>query len=118
MNTLKLKFMFLVLVSLAMPLTSVSADVLDDYLSSFTYQERKDMKIDSTELVELLRKGEAQLVGIRFPEEFAAWRMGFAINIPINELPGRLNELGKSKNYCYSMSSQGPGGPSQNVSCD
>jgi rhodanese-related sulfurtransferase len=77
--------------------TISSADALDDYLTGFTYQERKDMKIDSKELVKLLEKGEAQLVDIRFPEEFAAWSMGFAVNIPLNELPKRLDELDKSK---------------------
>ena len=70
---------------------------LDDYLAGFTYQERKEMKIDSKELVELLKKGEAQLIDIRFPEEFAAWHMNFAKNIPLNELPARLGELDQSK---------------------
>ncbi|MDO9042947.1 MAG: rhodanese-like domain-containing protein [Desulfocapsaceae bacterium] len=73
------------------------AEKLDDYLTSFTYQERKDMKIDSVELVELLKEGKAQLIDIRFPEEFAAWHMGFAKNIPLNELPSRLSELDKNK---------------------
>ncbi len=73
------------------------AEKLDDYLAGFTYQERKDMKIDSKELVELLKKGEAQLIDIRFPEEFAAWRMEFSKNIPLNELPSRLGELDKNK---------------------
>jgi rhodanese-related sulfurtransferase len=77
--------------------TIISADALDDYLTGFTYQERQDMKIDSKELVELLKKGEAQIVDIRFSEEFAAWNMGFSVNIPINELPKRLGELDKSK---------------------
>ncbi|MFA7347510.1 MAG: rhodanese-like domain-containing protein [Desulfurivibrionaceae bacterium] len=80
-----------------LPSAHSHAEKLDDYLAGFTYQERKDMKIDSKELVELLKKGEAQLVDIRFPEEFAAWHMGFAKNIPLNELPSRLGELDKSK---------------------
>ncbi|MFZ5773904.1 MAG: rhodanese-like domain-containing protein [Thermodesulfobacteriota bacterium] len=74
-----------------------NADNFDTYLTGFTYQERKDMKIESKELVELLKKGEAQLIDIRFPEEFAAWHMGFAKNIPLNELPARLGELDKGK---------------------
>lgn len=77
--------------------THSRAEKLDDYLAGFTYQERKDMKIDSKELVELLKKGEVQLIDIRFPEEVAAWRMGFSKNIPLNELPSRLNELDKNK---------------------
>lgn len=81
---------------LALPCQS-QALTLDDYLTSFTYQERKAMKINSVELVELLKTGEAQLIDIRFPEEFAAWNMSFAKNIPLNELPSRLNELDKNK---------------------
>ncbi len=88
---------FICLLLLTGSVATARADVLDDYISAFTYQERKDMKISSKELVELLKKGEAQLIDIRFAEEFSAWRMGVAVNIPINELPKRLNELDRSK---------------------
>lgn len=74
-----------------------SAATLEEYLNNFSYQERKAMKISSDELVELLKNGEAQLIDIRFPEEFSAWNMGFAKNIPLNELPSRLDELDKNK---------------------
>jgi len=70
---------------------------LDTYLSSFSYQERKDMKIDSKELVKLIKEKKVQFIDIRFKEEYEAWRMGFAVNIPLNELPKRLNELDKNK---------------------
>ncbi|MCA1765329.1 MAG: rhodanese-like domain-containing protein, partial [Desulfobulbaceae bacterium] len=58
---------------------------------------RKEMKVNSKELVELLKKGEVQLIDIRFKEEAAAWRMGFSKNIPLPELPARLDELDKDK---------------------
>jgi rhodanese-related sulfurtransferase len=69
----------------------------DSYLSAFTYEERKAMKINSIELTVMLEEGTAQLVDIRFKEEYEAWHMPASINIPINELPKRLNELDKSK---------------------
>jgi len=69
----------------------------DNYLSGFTYEERKEMKINSVELTVMLEEGTAQLVDIRFKEEYEAWHMPVSINIPINELPKRLNELDKSK---------------------
>lgn len=69
----------------------------DSYLSDFTYEERKSMKINSVELTTMLEEGTAQLVDIRFKEEFEAWHMPASINIPINELPKRLHELDKSK---------------------
>lgn len=69
----------------------------DAYLTGFTYEERKEMKINSVELTVMLEEGTAQLVDIRFKEEFEAWHMGPAINIPLNELPQRLNELDKTK---------------------
>lgn len=70
---------------------------LGNYLSRFDYQERSQMKINSRELVTLLREGKAQLLDIRFREETEAWRMGFGLAIPLNELPARLNELDKTK---------------------
>ncbi|MBC8237251.1 MAG: rhodanese-like domain-containing protein [Helicobacteraceae bacterium] len=69
----------------------------ENYLSSFTYEERKNMKINSIELAVMLEDGEAQLIDIRFKEEYEAWNMPASINIPLNELPKRLEELDKSK---------------------
>jgi len=69
----------------------------DDYLRGFSYQERKDMKIQMPELFELYAKGEAQVIDIRFNEEYEAWHIGFGDHIPLNELPDRLNEIDKSK---------------------
>jgi len=48
-------------------------------------------------LLELLQQGKAQLIDIRFKEEFAAWHIGGSINIPLNELPERLDELDTTK---------------------
>jgi rhodanese-related sulfurtransferase len=70
---------------------------LDNYLTRFDYEERAEMKIDSKGLIPLLVSGKALLVDIRFPEEVAAWRTGFALAIPLNELPKRLQELPKDK---------------------
>lgn len=69
----------------------------EKYLSSFDYEARIDMKIESAALVKGLKEGKIQLIDIRFKEEFEAWRMGFAINIPLNELPARIGELAKDK---------------------
>ena len=68
-----------------------------EYLEGFTYEERTAMKIGKVELTVLLEEGKAQLVDIRFKEEFEAWHMPLAINIPLNELPRRLDELDRSK---------------------
>jgi rhodanese-related sulfurtransferase len=69
----------------------------ESYLSSFDYEERLEMKINSVELSVMLEEGTAQLIDIRFKEEYEAWHMGAAINIPLNELPKRLDELDKKK---------------------
>jgi rhodanese-related sulfurtransferase len=69
----------------------------DKYISSFSYQERKDMKITSKELLPLLKEHKVQFVDIRFKEEHDAWRMGFGISIPLNDLPKRLNEVDRNK---------------------
>lgn len=58
---------------------------------------RDDMKINSKELVPMLTSGKSVLVDVRFKEEVAAWRTGFALNIPLNELPKRLKELPRNR---------------------
>ena len=70
---------------------------LERYVSDFDYAARKEMKIDSQGLIELLKQGQAQLIDIRFQEEFEAWRVGPASNIPLPELPARLAELDAEK---------------------
>lgn len=84
---------------LSLPLLSQEAPLftLEQYLLDFDYAERRDMKISSKEAVPLLKAKTAILVDIRFKEEVAAWRMGFGLHIPLNELPSRLKELDRSK---------------------
>ncbi len=69
----------------------------ENFLGRFDYEMRDDMKIESKGLLPLLLSGKAVLVDVRFKEEVAAWRTGFALNIPLNELPKRINELSKDK---------------------
>ena len=74
--------------------TSLSAQDLqtvsfDDYLKRFDYKERKNMKIDIPEMLDLYKQGKVQIVDIRFPEEFQAYSFSFIKNIPLNELPAR-----------------------------
>lgn len=75
----------------------MNAQSFESYLKSFDYEARKEMKIGSVEMTAMVEEGEAVLIDIRFPEEYEAWHMGFSKNIPLNELPSRLNELPKDK---------------------
>lgn len=70
---------------------------LEVYILNYDYDARKEMKINSSSLKQLLMEDKAQLIDIRFKEEYAAWKVGPSINIPINELPKRLNEINKNK---------------------
>ena len=70
---------------------------IEAYLSSFDYKERENMKIKTPDMLALVEEGKAILLDIRFREEFEVWHMNFAKNIPLNELPKRLNELPKDK---------------------
>ncbi len=66
-------------------------------LRGFSYETRKEMKIQTEEMLTLLKENKAQLIDVRFREEFEAWHIGVSKNIPLNELPDRLNELDKHK---------------------
>jgi len=74
-----------------------SEDAFDRFLTSFDYDTRADMKTDSKKLIKLLEEKKAVLLDIRFSEETKAWKMGFGLFIPLNELPKRYKELPKDK---------------------
>ncbi len=67
------------------------------YLKSFDYDERRNMKINIKTLLSLYKEDKVQLIDIRFPEEVKTWDLGFVKNIPLNELPDRLDEIDKDK---------------------
>ena len=70
---------------------------LEDYLLNYDYEARKEMKIKSEQLIELIKADKAQLVDIRFEEEYKSWNMPFAISIPLPDLPKNLDKLDKEK---------------------
>lgn len=70
---------------------------IDAFISSFDFETRADMKASSKQFIKMMVEKKAVLVDIRFKEENMAWRMGFGLAIPLNELPKRLNELPKDK---------------------
>lgn len=69
----------------------------DEYLRAFDYDERLAMKIQLPEMLKLYAEDKAQIIDIRFHEEYEAWQVGIGQHIPLNELPDRLNELDADK---------------------
>ncbi len=70
---------------------------LDKIVSEFKLKDTKDMRIDSKTFVEKFNNSEAILLDVRMPFETAVWGVKFALEIPYNELPDRLNELPNDK---------------------
>ncbi|MCC5945702.1 MAG: rhodanese-like domain-containing protein [Bernardetiaceae bacterium] len=77
--------------------SAYAQDFLSDYLTGYTYESRKEMKISIAELKAGLIAKEIVLVDIRFEEEQAAWRMPFAVLMPLPTLPESYAQLDKSK---------------------
>ncbi|MCX5822103.1 MAG: rhodanese-like domain-containing protein [Deltaproteobacteria bacterium] len=97
----KMKLVVMVLFAALMATTGYAQELksvsFDDYLKTFDYKERKNMKIEIPELFDLYKKGMVQIIDIRFSEEYQTYNFSFIKSIPINELPARLNELDKTK---------------------
>ena len=55
------------------------------------------MKINIKTLLNLYKEGKIQMIDIRFSEEVQTWDLKFVKNIPLNELPNRLDEIDKDK---------------------
>jgi rhodanese-related sulfurtransferase len=80
------------------PITVAAAeDAFDVFLKKFDYDTRADMKTSSKQLIKLIEEKKAVLLDIRFSEEVKTWKMGFGLQIPLNELPMRYKELPKDK---------------------
>jgi rhodanese-related sulfurtransferase len=93
-----MKILFFVILFLGIGMPVYSSDTqLEEYITTFDYAARKEMKMDSKGLIKLLKQGKAQLIDIRFPEEYSAWKVGPSKNIPLNELPKRISEIDKNK---------------------
>ena len=87
----------LLILSCAVLPATAAEDAFDTFLKKFDYETRADMKASSKQLLKLIEEKKAVLVDIRFPEETKAWRMGFGLFIPLNELPMRYKELPRDK---------------------
>ena len=69
----------------------------EEYIRNFDYRAIPAMKINSTELMELLPTNTVQVIDVRFMEEYEMWNTKIFKSIPINELPDRLDELDHDK---------------------
>lgn len=63
----------------------------------FSMKDILDMKMDVETFLEKFNNDEAVLVDVRMPFETKVWGVKFALEIPYNELPDRLDELPKDK---------------------
>ena len=62
-----------------------------------TNEMNKEMKIDLDSFINLFNENKAILLDIRDNYETKVWNIPFALHIPADELPNRLNELPKDK---------------------
>lgn len=94
---MKTVFAMLFVFLMITPVHSEESVTFENYLKSFDYQERSNMKIGIPEMLHLYKQGRVQIIDIRFREEYQVYSFSFIKNIPINELPDRLKELDRSK---------------------
>jgi len=70
---------------------------MDQFLRDMTMKDIGASLISANQFVELFNTGEAVLLDIRYPFETRLWGVHFAVEIPLNELPDRLDELPRDK---------------------
>ncbi len=59
--------------------------------------QRRGQKVSLLQATQLINQGKTLIVDVRDPAEFAAAHIRDSRNIPLNELPQRINELDKFK---------------------
>ncbi len=74
-------------------------DTFSRWLSGlgFEYWSTGQHKVEPAVFFEKWAQGEAVLLDVRTPEEKGFVTFPFALEIPINELPARLNEIPRDK---------------------
>jgi rhodanese-related sulfurtransferase len=70
---------------------------MDDFLRNMDMKKIGESLVSPDLFIELHNSGKAVLLDIRFPFETDLWGMRFGLEIPINELPDRLDELPRDK---------------------
>jgi len=70
---------------------------MKEFARKIVPDEMKNIYINIEEFISLYNKKECILVDVRVPFETELWQVNFALNIPANELPDRLDELPKDK---------------------
>ncbi len=70
---------------------------MEDYIKTLDMKSIADTKMDAEGFINAYNKNEAILLDVRYPFELNAWKLTFSLDIPLNELPDRLNELPKDK---------------------
>jgi len=70
---------------------------MDEMVRNTMMKDVPPMKVDVEKMIELFNDDKAILLDIRYPFETKVWGVSFAVMIPYNELPDRLNELPKDK---------------------
>lgn len=70
---------------------------MDNFLKQMTMKDIGGMLMSADQFIEQFNERKAILLDIRFPFETQLWGMKFAIEIPLNELEDRLDELPKEK---------------------
>ncbi len=70
---------------------------IDNIVSEFTLKDIADMKMDIPTFIEKFNENEVVLVDVRMPFETKVWGVKFALEIPYNELPAKLDALPKEK---------------------
>jgi rhodanese-related sulfurtransferase len=78
-------------------LTASSQEILDTYITNFSYESTKTMRVNNEELAQLLIEDKAILLDIRFKEEQQSWLMPYAVLMPLPDLPANYKSLDKTK---------------------
>jgi rhodanese-related sulfurtransferase len=63
-----------------------------------------------TTITQLLKSKQASIIDVRTPEEFMGGHVAGSINIPLNQLPNRLQEVRQHQNVVLCCASGGRSG--------
>lgn len=70
---------------------------MDKVIESLTTKNINSAKLDTKSFFKIYNSSKYYFIDVRTKEEFDIWKFNFGINIPLNELSQRLDEIPKEK---------------------
>jgi len=70
---------------------------MEEFIREVVPKKMSELKLKTEDFIKLYNEEKIELVDVRMAFETKAWQINFGLQIPLNELPDKLDKLPKDK---------------------